>query len=402
MENILNKFDLYYATSNNPHSDERDERNRAPDTVCYSKDFAKFISDRIEANRIAKKSYDKELNKFLARYEKFWTDEHDAVILRYIEKYQWYWLGQYDEEALSSKLNKMIFAKMGLNEASQNVEMYKYNCYRGFFEYIIHRAYVLGYYDLLKEPQWKVCPICNKNFHESSIKHFYARAMGKNKINICMPCLEHSYRPYYIGYLKDDEKKDLEAGKLDALKENCRNFIKKMYDHYHAIPNSNVANLSFIDLTNSSLDERIELLCVIHHSGAIKHYKKIYGSWIGALIDAGLIENGIWKTSRGYHCLAEDGHICLSMAEKSIDDYLYHNNIKHEKEPRYPEGNYRGDFLINGIFVEYFGLVGDKEYDKKIKIKRKIAQKYNVQLIEIYPHDIMEVHGLDRCFKQFL
>jgi hypothetical protein len=42
---------------------------------------------------------------------------------------------------------------------------------------------------------------------------------------------------------------------------------------------------------------------------------------VAGLIDAGVLSNGARKTARGTQSVAEDGHICLSLAEKTTDDY---------------------------------------------------------------------------------
>ena len=41
--------------------------------------------------------------------------------------------------------------------------------------------------------------------------------------------------------------------------------------------------------------------------------------------------------------------------------------VYHEKEPHYPEGNFRGDFKVGEALIEYFGLAGDPVYDARIK-----------------------------------
>ena len=47
----------------------------------------------------------------------------------------------------------------------------------------------------------------------------------------------------------------------------------------------------------------------------------------------------------------------------------YSRGIHHEKEPRYPAGNYRGDFKVGTAFIEYFGLTGNPDTDTKTKEK---------------------------------
>jgi hypothetical protein len=109
--------------------------------------------------------------------------------------------------------------------------------------------------------------------------------------------------------------------------------------------------------------------------------KELFGSWLEALIEAGILEDGTRRTARGTQCVAIDGHFCLSLGEKTIDDLLHAHGILHEKEPRYPEGNYRADFGVNGVFIEYFGLKGNTDYDKRSEFKRRLCKKHGIKLI---------------------
>lgn len=95
------------------------------------------------------------------------------------------------------------------------------------------------------------------------------------------------------------------------------------------------------------------------------------------------------KNKFGYTVLADDGHICNSLAEAKIDNYLSRNNIHHEKEPLYPGGIlWRADFKVGNVYIEYFGLTGQKNYDIKTKSKIEYAKQYKMELIELYPSDI--------------
>lgn len=117
-------------------------------------------------------------------------------------------------------------------------------------------------------------------------------------------------------------------------------------------------------------------------------YKEVFGSWFKALIAAGALENDTQKMSIGYRCLANDGHECYSLGEKNIDDWLHLHNIPHEKEPLYPTGYLRADWKVDKFFIEYWGLKGNEDYDKKILIKREISKEYNIPLIEINQDDL--------------
>lgn len=116
----------------------------------------------------------------------------------------------------------------------------------------------------------------------------------------------------------------------------------------------------------------------------------------------GIVDESGKMTSRGTQCLAIDGHVCLSLGEKIIDDFLYEHHIGHDKEPSYPEGKYRADFLIGKTFVEYFGLAGDVEYDKNSRYKEGLCRKYGISLLSIYPNDLVTAGRLERIFAEYI
>ncbi len=129
-------------------------------------------------------------------------------------------------------------------------------------------------------------------------------------------------------------------------------------------------------------------------SAIYKPARKYFGTWNKAIEAAGFKPNPIMFADK---CIANDGHICDSVAEKIIDDYLSERKITHERAVPYPNGNYTFDFKIGNIYVEYFGLAGEhKRYDELQKIKQKIIKKYNLQLVEIYPKDLHPHSTLER------
>ena len=47
------------------------------------------------------------------------------------------------------------------------------------------------------------------------------------------------------------------------------------------------------------------------------------------------------------------------------------------------------------MFIEYFGLAGDPDYDKKISIKQEICKKHKIKLIALYAVDLVSVKNLE-------
>jgi hypothetical protein len=82
------------------------------------------------------------------------------------------------------------------------------------------------------------------------------------------------------------------------------------------------------------------------------------------------------------------------LGEKTIDDILYFLKIEHTKEPQYPESSYRADFKVKETLIEYFGLSGNSDYDNKTKEKKNICNKFDINLISIYPKDLLNVQRL--------
>lgn len=144
-----------------------------------------------------------------------------------------------------------------------------------------------------------------------------------------------------------------------------------------------------------------------------KASRKFFGSWNMAITKAGFSPNRshddrMYKRSI---CKSNDGHICDSISELLIDNWLYKNNIIHEKGTRYPNTNHKADWQIlyknKMIFVEYFGLANDSpRYNRCIEEKEILCKKSNISLIGIFPKDIYPKenfeNNLKNKFKKYL
>jgi hypothetical protein len=134
--------------------------------------------------------------------------------------------------------------------------------------------------------------------------------------------------------------------------------------------------------------------------GAYKTARNLFGTWNNAIKSSGLKPNPVLFSEKQ---IANDGHLCDSMAEKIIDDWLSSKKILHQRNVRYPLGTYSADFSVDGKLVEFFGLAGElREYDKITAIKRKICAQSNLPLIEIYPRDLFSGKNLDKTLAKIL
>lgn len=129
-----------------------------------------------------------------------------------------------------------------------------------------------------------------------------------------------------------------------------------------------------------------------------------FGSWTAAIEAAGLTPHRSHdhRMYRRMKTRARDGHLCDSISEAIIDDWLHKNKIKHSRNAPYPKTNHIADWAVNNgeVFVEYFGLAKDSpRYDRAVRKKKYLCQKHGIKLVEIYPEDIYPEVALDAKFK---
>ena len=124
-------------------------------------------------------------------------------------------------------------------------------------------------------------------------------------------------------------------------------------------------------------------------------------SWEVILVIGVIIGSVIWaiyekisfekKVKRGSKIKTARGDYVQSFGEKLIADFLYKNGINYiyDKPVRFSffqRRAIRPDFYLPdyNVYIEYWGMEGDKDYDRKAVWKRKIYEKYKKKLISIY------------------
>jgi hypothetical protein len=209
--------------------------------------------------------------------------------------------------------------------------------------------------------------------------------LGIDRLDFCAPCLKEIVLQ--------------KTGSDDATREDICAFITQLVSITGIIPPQGYGE-GMDDLIDLDDETRLEVLNLLRSKPSVSRVRAVFGSWLKALIAAGVLANGTRETARGIQTIALDGHTCFSLGEKTIDDYLYKRGIPHEREPKYPEGNYRGDFLVGDIVIEYFGLAGDPTYDAKTKEKIRLCKLHGIKLIAIYPKDLISTAKLARKLEE--
>ena len=194
---------------------------------------------------------------------------------------------------------------------------------------------------------------------------------------------------------------DISASRMDAFRRigDPGDVLASMSDYRMLIdalgfyPAENSSEISL--LSNLPRDRFYEVVRYMEKCFFPSRYAQVHGSHIGALFATGCLgPEPVVKTGMGYRAVAHDGHVCSSLAEKLIDDWLHRNGIPHEKEPAYPEavrtlcgGNVRADWRIGDTYVEFFGLQTKTAYARKTEAKLAACLASGVHVLALYPGD---------------
>ncbi len=134
--------------------------------------------------------------------------------------------------------------------------------------------------------------------------------------------------------------------------------------------------------------------------------RRFFGSWNNTIIAAGFQPNRshsqrMYKRTKTQ---ASDGHLCDSVSEAIIDNWLSAHKILHQRNISYPETNHKADWAIfirgRKVFIEYFGLANDSpRYDRAIRKKKELCHRHKLTLVAIYPQDIYPKRDMDRKLR---
>jgi len=248
------------------------------------------------------------------------------------------------------------------------------------------RADQIGLSAAVREPLWRECALCGEVFVEDTLSDSRIARLGVEHLDFCDPCLRQCLWP------TDDLCKSEQA---------ILEYLRELSVEIGRVPTQQFAEGAdvFLDV---DLDARVRRMRLLERRPKVARVREVFGSWLNALIQAGLLEDGTRPTARGTQTLALDGDVCLSLGEKTIDDWLFSHGIAHEREPAYPEGGYRADWRVGQDFIEYFGLAGNSDYDARTKEKKRICRAHQINLVAVFPKDLTSETRLGKKLSVFL
>jgi len=191
-----------------------------------------------------------------------------------------------------------------------------------------------------------------------------------------------------------------------ASKKAILPYLREFVNACGFIPSSNATPISYSFTIRLSPQQWPSVFAAYGKMGGVDHVKAKWDSWFKALASSGVLPDGVMVTSRGIRCLAKDGHECHSLDEQQIDNWLSEHNLTHEREPIYPphqilnpHGKRRADWRVGTVYIEYFGLAGEKAYDNKTDEKIMLARQLGITMVPVYPSDMI---SLDKVLWRLL
>ena len=366
------------------------------------------------------------------KIDRFWNSKCDEILLYYLKKYGTFFT------AFEEEIAKSISEEQGFSLSEQRYyEYYLQN--RAFVVEKFRKIWIDHHNSILKKSY--NCSICDANFPLLDAHPSLVRNHGIPP-NYCRRCdyLVERYRPFWDDAIKlkliklvrnISSKRSCEICSNEFILEGQEfkyggidgSFLDLFYPNLFADICPKCFSKAFKDYRKGSRKTQLQrlyalfeyigkvptqqfmplfYLCRDHDSilGLFEIMRKLrtpegliqeFGSFFAALVESGILPEGTRRMTIGTLVLANDGDLCLSIAEKEIDDFLYSMNIEHRKEIYYPGKKWRCDWeLLNfnrQIFVEYFGLMSNPDYAKRAREKRKLAKKIGITLIELFPEE---------------
>jgi hypothetical protein len=255
-----------------------------------------------------------------------------------------------------------------------------------FLRLFIQKYYECQHFELSK------CFICDSDFYPQTNTEW----VNRTPPIFCDICLT-------MGFSGSTDFNKRLGFTLDERKKNYVEGIRIYSEYFGFIPGVKYKKRKVIQQLNQAGISQDELAYAIKVSSLLpwtETVKEIFGTWAHLLEQAGLLSQR--QRGRGGHqSIATDGHLCLSMGERAVCEFLAKNNISHEKEPMYPldeklnpNGLLRGDFLIGTLIVEFAGMMGNPDYAARMKNKEALAKSRNIPWLKLETSELDDLNEM--------
>jgi hypothetical protein len=227
-----------------------------------------------------------------------------------------------------------------------------------------------------KEP--RLCELCGDSFDLRCDSYAY-QAAGTASVDVLYPNLFARVCPACSGCVLRDYRRG-----------SAKTHLARLYRLFLLTGKVPTQDLGSLMYACRDTDSVLEVVRLLQKTRTPRGFTDEFGSFFGALVASGILPDGSRKMLIGTMVLAKDGHVCLSIPEKEIDDFLNDHGLAHDKEVQYPGCNLRCDWEVfaesnRRVFIEYFGMMGNRDYARRAQEKIDLARRAGIELVELYP-----------------
>lgn len=283
------------------------------------------------------------------------------MIVDDIEVRRWYWDVSYAvlESVPADALQRWRSVNPALEKLSETALIR---------DYAEHRVQSLPIPVPAPASEPKPCASCGERFVESSVPPRRLSGPGCESIPYCRVCIDC-----------------VESGRTHVSPSEILSYLHDVFAEFSCVP---TADWNFALHASSAPQKRARAFQLLARRPSREAVKAAFGGWFQVLVAAGIVDGEGEPGYLGTRSVPTDGHVCLSMGERTICELLTSAGIEHVHEPRYPESMMRADFKIGDSFVEYLGLAGRQDYDEKTRRKKAHAKLHSLQLELVYPRQL--------------
>ena len=162
----------------------------------------------------------------------------------------------------------------------------------------------------MRPPETLNCLRCKKAFRQDQVGASTARKLGDiSNIRYCQDCSG-------AAFAGGSDLDDLKLSDADIA-----DWVRDVATLTGLIPPQDFFGGDFLKTVSGDV-ARSQLLSLAARRPTAKRIKDSFGSWLNLLTVSGVLPDGAHHTVRGVRSVAADGHVCLSLPERTIDDWL--------------------------------------------------------------------------------
>ena len=190
---------------------------------------------------------------------RWWFPKHDEILASQIFSWHWVWYWKITDEIVKKTSPTILEYWKKSDPLCAKVAWYNVIMY-----FSVARAKQLGLTMMVRQPQRKICLLCNNEFIEDSLPMPLIERLGIDKLDFCALCLK--------------DKVLQGTGNDLASEKNIVKYLKGLANVIGRVPQQSFGE-GITDLLDLKSEERLALLKILQGKPSVKRVKIVFGSW---------------------------------------------------------------------------------------------------------------------------